>query len=158
MRLRSWRRQHRRVDLPGGRWCAGAISAELALVAPVLILLFMGMWDFGRALNESARLASAANAGAQYAAQGLVYAEATFEIDQAVRYDAEDSSSALTVDVVLTCQCPSGGSVECSGSCATGALQTFVQVQVTESFSTWFTYPFVSNPMTLSKQATWRVL
>ncbi len=125
----------------------------------MLILLFTGVWDFGRALNETARLASAAHAGALYGARSAAYAGDTDGIVQAARNDAVDTTNALVVVAQQVCKCPSGEETDCNGSCgAGGAVQMFVQVQVTNSFSTWFAYPFVSNPMTLSKQATWRVL
>ncbi|MFQ5955787.1 MAG: TadE family protein [Kiloniellales bacterium] len=158
MRMRHQQRQRHRVDGRSDRRCAGAIAVELAMVAPMLILLFMGVWDFGRALYETARLASAARAGAHYGSQGPSYAQDTNGIVQAARDDAEDSTGALTVASTQLCQCPSGASVTCGGSCgAAGGPQTFIQVQVTESFSPLFPYPFVSNPKTLSRQTIWRV-
>ena len=158
MQTGKWRMAWQGGEGRGDRWCAGVASVELALLAPMLILLFTGVWDFGRALNESARLASAAHAGALYGTQSAAFAGDTDGIVQAVRNDAADTTNALQVVAQQVCQCPSGGEIDCTGSCgAGGAVRLFVQVQVTDSFQTLFPYPFVSNPMTLSKQATWRV-
>ncbi len=127
---------------------------------PVLFLLFTGMWDFGRALNETARLASAAQAGAQYGAQGVSYIEELDGIRQAAKNDAVDTANALTVTVTLSSALDGvwvGSEDNDFDEDDIGAC-LFLRVQVTEPFSTWFTYPFVSNPMTLSKRATWPIL
>ena len=152
----NYKRQ--RFGTDDGRWCAGAASVELALVAPILIVLFMGVWDFGRALSESARMESAAHAGALYGAQSTAYAANTSGITQSARDDADDTAGALNITADQYCQCPSGATVACNSDCgAEGQPRMFVQVQVTEPFTTWFPYPFVTNPMTLSGQTTLRV-
>jgi hypothetical protein len=92
-------------------WSSGAASLELALLAPVLILLLVATWDFGRAIQESSRLAAAARAGAQYGMQSVDTAADTAAIAQAVRDDAQDPANALTV------QCLGGGAVACDGTC-----------------------------------------
>ncbi len=156
--MRMCNRRRRGDDWRDDRWFAGSASVELALISPILILLFFGMWDFGRAWNEAARLASAAYAGAQYGAQSAGSAADAAGIAQAARDDAADATGALTVTATQVCQCPSGAQTACDATCgAAGQPRMYVQVQVTEPFQTWFPYPFVSNPMTLSKQTILRV-
>src|SRR6201999_4153861 len=46
---------------------AGIAGVELALAAPMLALLMVGGFDFGRAIYEQYRLTAAADAGIQYA-------------------------------------------------------------------------------------------
>ncbi|MCK5295678.1 MAG: pilus assembly protein, partial [Alphaproteobacteria bacterium] len=43
------------------------VAVEFALIAPILFLFVLGIVDFGRAVILSAKLSSAARAGAQYA-------------------------------------------------------------------------------------------
>ncbi len=155
MRVRSAKGQPHKIE--SNRWSQGVAAVEMALLAPFLILLMMGSWDFGRALQESARLASAARAGVQYGFQGPAYAGDSASIVQAARDDAGDVSGALGITAAQVCQCPSGTPIACNGSCTTGSLQMYVSVQVSESFETWFPYPFVTNPLNLSKQAILRV-
>lgn len=47
---------------------AGTALVEFALIAPVLILLLVGILDLGRAMNASITLANAAREGSYYAA------------------------------------------------------------------------------------------
>jgi hypothetical protein len=56
--------------------CRGTALAELALVLPLLLLLIMGMLDFGKAFNEWIDETHLANEGARLAAVGYV-ADAT---------------------------------------------------------------------------------
>ena len=46
---------------------AGAAAAEFAVTLPILVLIIVGVVDYGQAVNASTKLYSAARAGAQYA-------------------------------------------------------------------------------------------
>lgn len=46
----------------------GAAAVEFALVAPVLILLLLGIFEFGRAFHTQTALSAAAREGARYMA------------------------------------------------------------------------------------------
>ena len=57
-------RQERRTGLPSG---AGSVTAEFALVAPVVILIAIGVADFGMLAARSAALAATTRIGAEFA-------------------------------------------------------------------------------------------
>lgn len=61
----AWRT--RRFVLRGRRREAGASIVELALIAPVMVLLVFGVLDLGRAYRMDIRLENAAREGAVYA-------------------------------------------------------------------------------------------
>jgi hypothetical protein len=52
---------------PGFRDTAGAVAAELAMVAPFLALLIIGVIDFGAYMNAAQQVAAATRVGAEYA-------------------------------------------------------------------------------------------
>jgi Flp pilus assembly protein TadG len=56
---------------------SGTALAELALVLPLLLLLIMGMLDFGKAFNEWIDETHLANEGARLAAVGYLAADCT---------------------------------------------------------------------------------
>lgn len=60
----------------------GQSLVEMALVLPILLLLFMGIMDFGRMLFLYAQLANAAREGARYGAVVGVYDEDAGELPQ----------------------------------------------------------------------------
>jgi len=136
---------------------SGAAAVEFALAVPILALLMTGGFDFGRALYEQHRLTGAARAGAQYAIQSSTTWGDTTDIIAAVRGDANDTASSLTV-TTSQCTCPSGtlcsSAATCTGSTVAG---TYVKVSVSESYATVVNYPFVTSPFTLSSQALVRV-
>ncbi len=131
----------------------GAAAVELALVAPTLIFMIMGAWDFGRAFQENARLESAARAGAQYGVFSAANAQDMAGIVLAARTDAGDQNSELTVTAAQVCECSDGSAVDCSATCTGEAPRLYISVEVEEQFSTLFPYPGISNPITLSQQA-----
>src|SRR5262245_28427793 len=47
--------------------CAGSVAVEFALVAPLLVLVAVGITDFGMLATASARLAGTTRIGAEYA-------------------------------------------------------------------------------------------
>jgi Flp pilus assembly protein TadG len=130
----------------------GLAAIELAFVAPMLILLMTGGWDLGNVVYQAERLANAARAGAQYGLATNNNANYTGMV-QAARNDANDPNSALTVTATQVCTCPGGtpAAASCGAVCANGASQlVYVQVTVKENYTTMFTYPFVSNPVSLT--------
>ena len=129
---------------------------ELALIAPLLILLAMGAIDFGGAINAKMRLASAARAGVQYGAQSTSRAEDITGIRQAARNDHGDQSLDVTAE--RSCQCGSDPlPVACDDTCAAGDTpRMYVEVTVEQTYNTLFPWPFIDGPLNLSTQAIMR--
>ena len=62
------KREHRTMSIRGEK---GQSLVEFALVLPVLVLLVIGMIEFGRVLNVWLIVGNGAREGARYAAVGL---------------------------------------------------------------------------------------
>jgi len=137
---------------------AGIAGVELALALPMLILLMVGGFDFGRAIYEQNRLAAAAQAGVQYATESSSNWTSTSNIVAAARNDAGDTTNSLTV-ATGECTCPSGTNLcSAASTCTASAVAgTYVRVSVSESYSTLMNYPFMTSPITLTGQSTVRV-
>ena len=65
----------------------GAVAVEFALLAPVLVMLLLGITEFGRAYNAQVTLSSAAREGVRVMAIG--------NSPNAARTAAKNASSAL---------------------------------------------------------------
>ena len=89
---------------------AGGIAVEFALLLPVLVFTMIGLYDFARVVGEDGRITSAALAGVHYGMQDTAHAADTPGIIQAVRRDAKDSASDLSVTTQQTCTCGDGAS------------------------------------------------
>ncbi len=155
----------KRILVPQRRWLgrlwrcsAGNLSVELALVLPILVLMALGTYDFGRAFQEKHRLAGAARAGAQYAIQNSGSDDVAGVI-QSARNDASDAAGALDVTARYYCTCPSSGELTCGDPCPTAAesSRTYVDVDVQQTLALLFTYPGVSDAVQLRGNVKMRV-
>jgi len=146
--VRSWTRRLRAQD-------SGAAALELAVVLPVLILLAIGVVEFGRAYFTGIKVANAAMAGAHFGAQSSGSADPDF-IRQVARDDAGDQS--LAVNSNGTCRCPDSETVvACSSVCTGyGNPQFFIEVTVSTSFSLLFGYPGLPSTIAVTRTATMR--
>jgi len=85
------RRHDRRHDRHRGRTVArhrrerGALALELAILAPVLLVLFMFLLACGRYFQTSSLLEGAARDGARSASQARSLNDAQLRVDQAVK-------------------------------------------------------------------------
>src|SRR5271170_4408310 len=91
----------------------GSSLVELAFFLPLLLLLLMGVADFGRAYYLAIEVAGAAHAGAVYGAQNITD---TTGMQNAAKLNSPDVSG-LVATGSWGCECSDGTSV--SASCVT---------------------------------------
>lgn len=136
----------------------GAAAVELALLAPVVMLMILGAIDFGGALFERMRLTNSARAGVQFALQSDANAQDPTGIEQSVLNATGLDPLSVTVAQSQYCECADGTTIVCTATCTGGGpLRRFVNVTVSEQFQTLYPYPGITNPLTLTGQATIRV-
>lgn len=154
----------------------GAAAVELGLALPFLVLLVIGIIDFGTYLDGSQALAAATRVGAEFArdsttckagiqvlsnpqiSAACVGSGSTGGIEGAVQ-NAANFNPALTFPnpPALTCQCDDGTSIACgNNSCATAGRpapnRVFVTVRARQTFSPiipWPGFPTVLNGTTV---------
>jgi len=132
---------------------------ELAIALPILLLLTLGVIEFGRAAYFSIEVSEAARAGAQYGSQSLADAANSPNITQAALNSVPDiSSGSMTVTGVnQSCVCPGTVAVT-SGPCAgpLGCPYPLVYLTVTTNYplSTLFQYPGLPTSFNLNGSAT----
>lgn len=139
--------------------CAsGSMVLELAFILPLLVVALMGLWDFGRALQENSRLVKAADAGLQYGTRSPASAADSAGIARAARAGAEDTTGALTVTAEQVCECANGAALTCGDPCANGERpQIYLEVRARSDFEPLFPYPLVSRPLPLVQTLRGRV-
>ena len=140
---------------------SGAALVELALILPLLLLLLLGVSDFGRVLYWSITLAQSARAGAQYGAQSSASAANSAGIQQAVLQDAQNITNlGGTINVTSECFCQCEGetaSVNCTNNNCGNAPQVFVKVTTSTTFNTLVPYPGIPSTVNLSNTAILRL-
>ena len=105
----------------------GAVAVEFALLAPVLVMLLLGIMEFGRAYNAQVTISSAAREGVRVMAIGnSPTAARTAAKDAAVSLQPALSDANITIS-------PS--------TCTTGAQMTF-KITINLSTMTGIAGPF----------------
>ncbi len=138
---------------------SGLSGIEFALIAPVLILMFLVTVDFGLAAYAKIEVEAATQAGAEYAA---LYGYDSTKISSAVTNATAVSGLSATPAPSEFCGCPSSSGVTtatCGTNCDSGMKAgTFVTVSAQASYSTLLSYPsIVPSSYTFSSAATVRL-
>ena len=121
------------------RCLRASVAVELALLTPVLMLMLVGVIDFGGAVNERMKLTSAARAGVQFANQSAANADDTAGILQAVQNAGGLDTANITIETTQFCACGDGSAATCGDTCAGGgAAGTYVSILVKEQYTTIF--------------------
>ena len=147
---------------------AGVAIVEFALALPLLIMLLVGLIEYGRYTYFSVEVANAAHAGAQYGSQNSTTGQDVTGMKNAAIADGQNAIFPLTAAAVTAknvCACWNGVSgtaptaAQC-GTCTTARPVTYVQVTVTGTISPMYNYSMLGLPSswTVAKTATIRVL
>lgn len=143
---------------------------EFALALPVLIMLLVGLLEYGRYAYFAIEIGNAAHAGAEYGAQTATTAQDATGMKNAAIADGQNTiyplgTSAVTANYVCSCWNGTTGvaaptTALCGQTCATGRQVTYAQVTVTGTISPIFNYTGLGLPAswTVSRTATIRVL
>ncbi|HLY45712.1 MAG TPA: TadE/TadG family type IV pilus assembly protein [Stellaceae bacterium] len=136
----------------------GLAAVEFGLAAPILILLLVGLVDFGLGFYASLQVQGAASAGAEYASvHGMDTVGITSAVQQNTILNRSITMSAGSPSEV--CGCTNTGTMveegtfngSCSGyTTCTGGGGAYAKVQVQYSYSPMLPYPWVRVPVTLS--------
>jgi Flp pilus assembly protein TadG len=137
----------------------GTAAIEFGLVGTMLSLLLLGVVDFGMGYWEQIQVGNAARAGAEYA---IFNGWNQSGIATAVTNATSLSSIAATPASTQSFGCPSatgGITAAASGASCTGGgtAGSYVTVNAKASYTTLFTYPGVTNPLTLTARVTVRI-
>lgn len=145
---------------------SGQSLLEVALLMPLLSLIFLGIVDMGRYAYQAIALGNAARAAVAYGAQSPIAAsDPSGGIEAAACNDyAGTSSCSLTSSLTkaYVCQCDNAGTMS-SITCGTGTCTTTDQevvslsVTVTSTFSSLFTFPGIPSSLTITKTAIMRI-
>lgn len=127
----------------GGRFCAlgrdekGASLIELALIAPVLLFLIMGLTDLARGLAERLSLEQAASRALEKAAVGSVQSDYSSLGTEAAT--AAGAGATASVDQWLECNGTRQPAFD--GACVNGQMTSrYVKVTVNKDFTPSFRY------------------
>jgi Flp pilus assembly protein TadG len=125
----------------------GSALIELALLFSVIMLLLLGVIDFGLVIQQSIVVNEAAYAAALY---GSISSNSTsFTQMQTIATNSARGISGFAAAATKWCACSAGGtSVSCSSTCSSiGAPVAYVQVSTTATASLFLNMPL--SPLTV---------
>ena len=128
---------------PSGPSRRGAAIAELAIMLPLLVFLFVVCLDYARLFSTLSILSDCARDGALYFANHTT--DTTANISQAALADASNLVSPAPT-------------VALQGPTTDAAGYTYVTVTVSYAFTTVVTYPGVPQATTLSRRVIMPVI
>lgn len=141
---------------------AGVALIEFALVLPLLILILVGLIDFGRYTFFSILVGNAAHAGAQFGSQNEQNAGNFALIEAVAKADGQNIVNASAQNV---CGCWNSATGQgttpgaCGQTCTNGGVGvTYIRVNSSGTFQPLFHYPGLPASFTVSATATMRVL
>jgi Flp pilus assembly protein TadG len=137
----------------------GQSVAEIALLAPVLLLMLVGTIEIGRFAYYAIEATGAARAGAQYGMQSLIDSKDLAGIQIAAANDAPELSG-LSVTAQNLCACSNNPSryLGCPARhCGTGHAVVFLEVNATAQVPSLFHYPGLPATFTANGKAIMRV-
>jgi Flp pilus assembly protein TadG len=158
---------------------SGSAVVELALTAPLLMLIMIGAAELGRIAYYAIEVQTAARAGADYGAQNSVTAVDSTDIEQAAVNDVPNITD-LTATATNACVCEtnyaSGATPTYNsttpGSCTVSAITgcnaitstsvesvvSYVVVNTQVTVKPMFHYPGIPSSFTLSGYSQMRVI
>jgi Flp pilus assembly protein TadG len=134
----------------------GNVALEFALIAPVLLLLLLGLVDFGRAVAASRELSAGAAAAALFAVHNGDPQTNRSEIEELARGAAGRAGAAATVDVAETYLCGLAAA-DRDTICADGRLPAlYVEVVLSGAHPLLFALPGLGESIPLAGRAVMR--
>lgn len=129
----------RRID----RCDAGQALVEAAVIAPVLLIILMGVIDFGRFAYDGIVLANAATAGVQYGAQNFVNASDILGMKNAANTDCQSLCGTGTSARFFTTAMPGSTTVR----------RSYVEVTTSATYAPIVAYPGIPASIPLQRTA-----
>jgi Flp pilus assembly protein TadG len=162
---------------------SGAALVELALTAPLLVLVIVGSAELGRIAYMAIEVESAARAGASYGAENLGNAFGPASAIQQAALNDAPSVPNMNASATTACVCetlntstntpsfnPSTGTTSCTSgiivgtacdsvsSTSTQSVVDYVVVTTTANVATLLHYPGIPNTFTLTGSSEMRIL
>jgi Flp pilus assembly protein TadG len=120
----------------------GAIAVEMALVAPVILAMLLGIVEVSGAISANLSVQAAARAGTQY---GLTTPPVQGDMSPIIgaaraampaAWTSSSSTSPAEVSASLVCECELTGAVACGAACAKGEQSLeYLKVDITKVYS-----------------------
>ena len=137
----------------------GNVLIEFALMSTVLLMMTLGVADFGRIFTVANKASNAAAAGTAYGALSPAHYTDMAGMQTAAQNDLGNLATGATVTAVRSCRCSIGGAVvDCTSTCSAGqSRETYIQVTVVVPYHGYSGLQEIPGLVNVSGQSTVRV-
>ncbi|MEP6601891.1 MAG: TadE/TadG family type IV pilus assembly protein [Nitrospirota bacterium] len=151
MRSGGVRRGFRR--LPGST--TGGAALELAVIFPILLLLLIGVIDYGRAFFTAIVVTNAARAGAEYGARDPAYSSDTAAMR--IFAEADGQETGVQASARRYCECGAGVANASCNACPGGAApDVYAEVTARKTVTMFLRYPGLPSSINISRKMSFR--
>lgn len=135
---------------------SGVAAVEFALIAPALLLLLIGMVDYGLYMNSTMKIENVARAAAEYLYEGgnsdSLVADVFLPSNLDLTEDTVDESLSYTANYY--CECVDGDVVECDGTCGDeedddSYMRRYLEVRLSMNHEPLLYYPGLGRSINL---------
>ena len=124
----------------------GLAAVEFALISPVLIMMLIGMMDFGMFINQRMQLQNTARAAGEYILRGGKDENVLQDVVLQPLDIEEAELEETTTEAARICECENGEVVECTASCPNGEYRRqYYTFSMTRNYTPIFPYPGVAE-------------
>ena len=154
--VRPRARQTARDLVTDGR---GIVTVEFALMVPIMVFLLIGLLDYGSVINRKMELVTAIQSGLQY---GLgappVNGDMTAVVDAVGFAAPPDETGTRSIDALLFCECPGGGTIDCTDICPDGSdRRVHLSIDITEEVDFLVGYPLIGETIRIGNSGSIRL-
>lgn len=136
----------------------GLAATEWGLILPVLIVIALGLVDYGAMAKHKMEMANAVRAGTQYATiRKPIQGNVTPIVNAVANAAPADTSGSRVINAALFCRCSDGTEISCGDTCPSGERSSFVRIRMREDYRMILSYPLFETPLTLQTEATVRL-
>lgn len=134
---------------------SGGATVELIVIFPIMLLLIIGLVDYGRVFYTWVTVSNAARAGAEYGQQRFDTQGDTINQKVAAQTDGNDAGT-LTLTPTMICECAQAAS-SCGSFCPGGAApEVYIRITASKAVNMYFNYPGLPSSVTISRSAIFR--
>ena len=137
----------------------GIVTVEFALMVPIMVFLLIGLLDYGSVINRKMELVTAIQSGLQYALGAPPVNGDVAAVVDAVGFAAPpDETGTRSIDAVLFCECPGGGTIDCTDVCSDGNdRQVHLSIDITEEVDFLVGYPLIGETIRIGNSGSIRL-
>ena len=136
----------------------GSAMVEFAILAPVMVLVFIGLIEISRYAYYALLAANAARAGAQYGAQSTSTALDNTGMQTYANADLPANSHVSATSRYFCLTDPGGAPTTCPTGTAQSGVAYYIEVDTTGTYNSLFKYPGIPQLVPVSGKAVLRVV